>query len=257
MNAPRRIRRTVAAALLLCWSGHAAAGSVASPDEGAYVNRPVPDTVVRTTDGAVALSDLWRRGPVVLTLVFTRCAGVCTPYLRALEAADEALGSPEDVQRVVVSFDARDTPDDMRRTAGHLGVAGRAGWTVGVAGREDLARLIEATGFWFTWDAEREQFDHPALLAGIRDGRIVRLLVGGSVNPARLGEVIREARGTFVASYPLPGDVRFRCFEYDPETGEAGLAAGALLLLTPAAGAAGATAALFRRGRRRRPLPAP
>jgi hypothetical protein len=32
-------------------------------------------------------------------------------------------------------------------------------------------------------------FDHPAMLAGIRDGRVVRLLVGRSITSARLGEL--------------------------------------------------------------------
>ena len=185
-------------------------------------------------------------------MVFTRCAGICSPYLRALRRADEALDLPDDVRRVVVSFDPRDTPDDMQRTAEHLGVAGRAGWVLGVAAPADVDRLARALGFWFEWDDDRRQFDHPALLAGIREGRVARLLVGGSVNAARLGEVVREARGQFIASYPLPGDVLFRCFDYDPVTGVATPAWGALVLLVPALGTSVATLVLFRRGPARR-----
>lgn len=177
------------------------------PDEARYVGRPVPDVTVRTAAGRTRLSALWREGPVVLTMVFTRCAGICSPYLRALRRAAEVLDLPDDVRRVVISFDPRDTPDDMRRTAEHLGVAGRPGWTLGVAAPADVDRLARALGFWFEWSDVRRQFDHPALLVGIRDGRIARLLVGGSVTAVRLGEVVREARGQFVASYPLPGDV--------------------------------------------------
>ncbi len=163
---------------------------------------------------------------------------------------------------MVLSFDPRDTPDDMRRTAGHLGVAGDAGWVLGVAAPADVDRLARALGFWFEWDDDRRQFDHPALLVGIREGRVARLLVGGSVNAARLAEVVREARGQFIASYPLPGDVLFRCFDYDPVTGVATPAWGALVLLVPALGTTAATLVLFRRpGRRRvgtpRPRPEP
>jgi len=102
-------------------------------------------------------------------------------------------------------------------------------------------------GFWFTWDAARDQFDHPAMLVAIRDGRIVRLLVGGTVTAARLAEVLQETRGQFIASYPLPGNVRFRCFDYDPVTGRATLAWGALLLVVPATIAVAATLMLFAR----------
>jgi cytochrome oxidase Cu insertion factor (SCO1/SenC/PrrC family) len=223
------------------------------PDERQYVGQPVPDIVVQTSGGAVPLSTLWQRGPVVLTLVFTRCAGVCSPFLRTLRSADERLGSPADVQRVVLSFDARDTVADMHQTARHLGVGDRPGWIFGTAAPEDIEQLTSAFGFWYAWDASRQQFDHPAMVVGIRQGTIARLLVGGAVNAVRLGEVVREARGQFVASYPLPGAVRFRCFDYDPATGNATFAPGSFLLFAPAVGAVVATSALFtrRRGRAR------
>lgn len=217
------------------------------PDESRYVNMPVPDVVIRTAAGERRLSSLWTEGPVILTFVFTRCAGVCSPYLRELRSADGALGSPPDVRRVVLSFDRRDTVEDMRQSAEHMGVAGRAGWTLGIADAADVDALTRALGFWSSWDEASQQFDHPAMLAGIRNGRVARLLVGETVTPGRLGEVIREARGEFVASYPLPGRVRFRCFEYDGATGRATLAWGALIMILPAAGACAATVLLFRR----------
>ena len=226
-----------------------AAGPDGAPDEAWYVNRPVPDIVIRTTAGEMPLSAMWNRRPLLLTLVFTRCAGVCTPYLRALRSADEALGSPSDVHRVVLSFDPRDSAADMARTAEHLMVAGSEGWTLGVASPADIERLSRALGFWFDWDEERQQFDHPAMVAGIRAGRVARLLIGGTVSRARLGEVVREARGQFVASYPLPGRTRFRCFEYDPATGEAYLSWGILVLVVPALGALATTLLVFRQRR--------
>ena len=230
----------------------------APPDESRYVSREVPDIVVRTAAGETPLSALWSEGPLVLTMVFTRCAGICSPYLRALLRADEALNLPDDVRRVVLSFDPRDTPDHMRRTGEHLGVAGRPGWVLGVAAPRDVDRLARALGFWFEWDEALQQFDHPALLVGIHQGRVARLLVGGSVTAVRLGEVVREARGQFIPSYPLPGDVLFRCFDYDPVTGTPTFAWGALVLLVPPLGTGIATLALFGAARtRRRPAPAP
>jgi hypothetical protein len=84
------------------------------------------------------------------------------------------------------------------------------------------------------------------MVVGVRRGAVARLLAGGRVTSARLGEVVREARGQFVASYPLPGAVRFRCFDYDPASGRATIAPGTLLLLVPALGAVGMTLGLFR-----------
>lgn len=85
------------------------------------------------------------------------------------------------------------------------------------------------------------------MLVAIRDGRIVRLLVGGTVTALRLAELLQEARGQFVASYPMPGNVRFRCFEYDPATGPSIPGWGALLLVVPAAVATTGTLLLFGR----------
>jgi protein SCO1/2 len=244
----------LAAALLLACAGASATTppQARPPDEASYVNQPFPDIVVKTTAGEQRLSRLWREGPVLLTLVFTRCAGVCSPYLRALRAADESLGAPADLRRVVLSFDPRDTVEDMRQTAVHLEVADLADWIVGVASPADIERAAQAAGFWFTWDAGREQFDHPAMLVAVRDGRIARLFVGATITPARLAEVLREARGQFVASYPLPGNVRFRCFDYDPATGRATLAAGSLLMLIPAVAAVAGTLFIFARPSRAR-----
>jgi cytochrome oxidase Cu insertion factor (SCO1/SenC/PrrC family) len=220
------------------------------PDEARYINAPVPDVMIRTAEGNARLSSLWRDGPVLLTLVFSRCSGVCSPYLRELRRADEALGQPSDVRRVVLSFDRRDTVEDMRESAEHLGVRDRPGWLVGVADPDEIAALAHALGFWSAWDQSRQQFDHPAMLAGLRKGRVARLLVGETVTPARLGEVIREARGEFVASYPLPGQARFRCFEYNGATGRVTLAWSALLMVLPAFGAITVTLVLFGRAQR-------
>lgn len=217
------------------------------PDESRYVGREVPDLLIRTSGGAIRLSKLWAQGPVVLSLVFARCAGVCSPYLRALRAADASIGSPSDLRRVVLSFDPRDTVADMEGSARHLGVFGLDGWTFGIADPADIDRLSDALGFWFTWDDGRQQFDHPAMLAGIRRGRVARLLIGESVTPARLAEVVREGRGEFVASYPLPSATRWRCFDYDPATGQASLSWGALILIVPALAAVTLTLGLFRR----------
>jgi len=190
---------------------------------------------------------------MLLALVFTRCAGVCSPFLSSLNAAETTVGgSGTDYGTVVLSFDPRDTPEDMARLADRLGLQARPGWTFGVASGPGVERLAGAVGFWFQRDEVTGQFDHPALLVAVDRGRVVRLMVGGAVEPPRLFEVVRELRGEFVAAYPLPGRVLFRCFQYDPRSGRFALGWGFLLLALPAAVTLLGTAVLFvaaRRGR--------
>ena len=61
----------------------------------------------------------------------------------------------------------------MRTLAAHVGASDDPDWTFAIAAPEDVRTLSETTGFWYDWDEARQQFDHPAMLAGIRDGRLV------------------------------------------------------------------------------------
>jgi protein SCO1 len=174
------------------------------PDEDRFLNAPLPNVTLTTASGRrVALVDVGSGRPLLFTFVFTRCAGVCSPFLASWRTADRSASRRSSVHRLVVSFDPRDTTADMAALARHLG-AEEPDWTFAIAERDDVQRLAEATGFWYDWDPSRQQFDHPAMLAAARDGRLVRLLVGGSVTPRRLDDLVREASGEFVPSYPLP-----------------------------------------------------
>ncbi len=225
------------------------------PNEGRYLYKPVPDILVHSwPEEAVRLSELWRERPILLTLIFTRCAGVCSPLLRSLKAAIASIGGAgREYTLVVLSFDARDTPSDMAGLAEHFELSKDRAWIFGVASAEDIARLVRATGFWFEWEEASRQYDHPAMVIGIREGRIVRFLIGGTVSPVRVQEVVREMRGEFVPAYPLPRrNVLFRCFQYDPTSGRWRPDWGFLLLLIPGTMTILGTVWIFRRERKHR-----
>ena len=247
-----------AAALFMVMCGAAAATAQSlvpretPPIEERLLQAAVPDIWLTTATGSrVRLSQISDR-PVVLTFVFTRCAGVCSPFLRSWLAADRALGGQEPYSRLVLSFDPRDTAGDMSALARHLALHENDDWTFAVSEPNDLRRLAEVLGFWWDWDEGRQQFDHPAMLAGIRNGRLARLLVGGSVSSARLDELVREVSGEFIRSYPLPGRVAFRCVQFDAATGRMTLDWGFGLLLVPVAATSAGTFALFAVGARAR-----
>jgi cytochrome oxidase Cu insertion factor (SCO1/SenC/PrrC family) len=224
---------------------------VVPPDEERFVNVALPNVALTTAAGArVNLASIGSGRPLLLAFVFTRCTGVCSPFLLSWRAADQWLPNRVAVQRLVVSFDPRDSAAAMAALARHLGVENDVTWTFAVAAPEDVRRLAEVTGFWYDWDPSREQFDHPALLAAVRNGRLVRLLVGGTVGSGRLNELMREASGEFVPSYPLPGRFRFRCVQYDPRTGSVSLDWGFALLLVPVGTVGLTTAMMFSAGGR-------
>jgi protein SCO1/2 len=219
------------------------------PDEDLVLNLPLPDIALTTAAGTgAALSSVARGRPLLFTFVFTRCPGVCSPFLASWRRSDRSVSAPRSFHRLVLSFDPRDTTADMAALARHLGLDTDPDWTFAIATPGDVRRLAAATGFWYDWDASRQQFDHPAMIAAARDGRLVRLLVGGTVSSRRLDDLVREALGEFVASYPLPGRVRFRCVQFDASTGRVTLDWGFLLLLVPVTAAGLVTFVLFRAG---------
>jgi len=240
-------------------SARANDGSSNLPNEEQVIYRHMPDVSLKTTrQGSIFLSQLWCEKPVLVTLVFSRCAGVCSPFLRSLgEATLRIGGAGEDYYVVVLSFDPEDTAEDMQAMATTLQLHNRPGWIFGVGPPEEIQRLARASGFWFRSVNDTGQYDHPAMLMGIRQGRLVRLLVGATVEPALLRLVVHELQGEMVPSYPLPDPrVPFRCFGYDPATGRSRLDWGALVLLSPSLLTVMTVAGVFtmvRRDRKERP----
>jgi protein SCO1/2 len=233
-----------------------AAGYVSSrpPNEDVYVYKEVPNVrITRAGADPTELSALWRDKPVLLAMVFTRCAGICVPFLRSLQsAASEAGGAGKDYRIAILSFDPADTAADLDAVRENLGIASNGGWIFGVATPADIRRLAEGVGFWFRWDKRAGQYDHPSMVVAVDRGRVLRMLVGATVSGTQLSEVVQEFRGKFVPSYALPGRIAFRCFEYDPASGRYSLEWGLLLLLLPGTFAIVATALVFS-GARRRP----
>jgi cytochrome oxidase Cu insertion factor (SCO1/SenC/PrrC family) len=210
--------------------------STEAPNEDRYVYKALPDVVIQTVATAgVRLSTVWRDRPVLLTMIFTRCAGVCSPFLRSLKGtAADAEGLGRDYRIVVLSFDPQDPAADMDRMGESLGVKSDPAWIFGVASPSDIRRLAAAVGFWFYWDPSLEQYDHPSLVIAVDRERVVRMLAGAEVPSPSLREVAQELRGKFVSSHALAGKVAFRYFEYDPNRGRYGLDSGILLMLLPA-----------------------
>src|SRR5262249_27367236 len=99
----------------------AAADRSAPPDEERFLNIALPEIQITTaTADRIALNSLAAGQPLLLALVFTRCAGVCSPFLMSWRAANRELSNRRRVQHLVLSFDPRDSPADMAALARHL-----------------------------------------------------------------------------------------------------------------------------------------
>jgi cytochrome oxidase Cu insertion factor (SCO1/SenC/PrrC family) len=180
-----------------------------------------------------SLHQLLGESPVLLTLVSAHCTGLCSPYMHSLV---EAIGTPRGFRVVVLSFDSRDRLEELRSFARRVGGEALHGWWWGIPKGEDLPALLEALGYRLRFSPEREEFDHTLALAVLdRRGNILRRIEGWQA-VRYVQSALREARGEFVLSYPLPGyDVALRCFEVDKDSGAVRLSWGMGLLLVPPA----------------------
>lgn len=159
--------------------------------------------------------------PTILTLVYYRCPGICSPLLSGLV---DVLGKLDleagvDYEVLTISFDPTETPDLARRKrANHLQTLqeqfpqGAWRWMTGDSAA--IARLTNAVGF--RYQRAGKDFTHPGLLTILSPaGKIVRYLYGITFLPFDLKLAVMEAAEGKVG--PTISRVLLFCFSYDPE----------------------------------------
>lgn len=189
--------------------------------------------LVESGENKISLNDLHSYKPLLLGLIFTRCQGVCNPFLLQLKDNLRLAANNSSVNVLIMSFDPEDDVDDMTVLASRLGLENNEQWTF--ATTDSIDRLNRSIGFYPLWDSVSNQYDHDALLVGInKEGYITKKLIGIR-SPHDLEQLIASANNVFVPSYRLPGNSSlFSCFNYDPQTGKNTPGSGLLFLALPA-----------------------
>lgn len=195
----------------------------------------IPDVKVLMLDASTAsLSSWYAEKPVILTLAYGRCPGVCNPYL--LQVRDRILLqgiSENNFQMVVLSFDPADTPAQLSKLAGFKDSPPPANWTFGVLQqKESRDSLMAALGF--ETQLVGDVYDHNTVLALIgTDGKILQRIEGLPDNN-QWNRLFKELTNDFVPVYSLRSDnVWTSCFTYDPASGGMRMNWGLLLILAP------------------------
>lgn len=159
--------------------------------------------------------------PTVLSLVYFRCAGICSPLLNGvvdvLKKSDLEPG--EDVQILTVSFDSRDTPEvAAAKKANYLKQLRpdfpEAGWRFLTGEASASKQLADAVGFDFK--KVGEDYVHPgALFVLSPTGKIARYMHGLTFLPLDLKMALVEASEERTG--PTINKLLKFCFSYDPE----------------------------------------
>jgi protein SCO1/2 len=203
----------------------------------------VPGDAIFTdsTGKSVRFDDLPDGRPVLLTLAYFDCPMLCKMVLDGTVQSlqDLTLAPGRDYTWVVISIDPTDTPDKARQRKATLeprdihGGTG-TGWRFLTGDEAAIKQVAEAVGFRYRYDQASGQYAHPAgVIALTGDGRVSRYFFGTRYDRDDLRLGLVESSNGSVGS--ITDQVLLRCYHYDPQTGQYGLA---IMNLVRAGGAA-------------------
>ena len=175
-------------------------------------------------------------GPTVLLFADYTCRTLCGPTVAFVAAALEQSGlRPVDQFRLlVVGLGERSTPTDAARMRhDHLGddpPLGAATRFV-TADAPTVEALTSALGYRYSYDAEADQYVHPAAAFVLRaDGRVVRVLAGLGLSGTDMRMALVEAGEGRIGT--LADEVRLICSAFDPAHGTYDLMVGRIMAAT-------------------------
>ncbi|MBN2366735.1 MAG: SCO family protein [Calditrichaeota bacterium] len=160
--------------------------------------------------------------PVVVSLVYLNCPGICSPLLGGMaDVLDRMDLKPgEDYKALTISFDPSDTPELAREKKRNYFESFRFGpfpeeqWKWVTGDSVSIHKFTDAVGF--KYKREGKDFIHAgALIVLSADGKISRYLRGIEFQPFDLKMAITEAAEGRVG--PTISKVLLYCFSYDPE----------------------------------------
>lgn len=197
---------------------------------------------------AVGLGKYFKQGkPIVLTLNYSDCPGLCVAQLDMLvETLRDLSGAAisDDFDILTVSIDPTESPEKAARSkakyAGLLsGDGAQKGWHFLTGKQADIAKLADSVGFRYSYDRANKRYNHAAATFFLsNDGRICRYLLSLGAEPQQFQLAISEAaEGKLTRTFSAA--ITQMCYMYDPDANRytasarrmLALAAGAFVLL--------------------------
>ena len=174
---------------------------------------------------SVTLGNLIDGKPALLQLAWYDCPNLCDLSLRRLGSrlSDVKFQPGEDFRVITVSIDPREGTDAADRALATLrdsyqrdSAAGD--WQVLTGDARAINTLARRIGYRYQYDAESEQFAHPAALAVLDgDGRLSSYLLGLTFSGRDLELALTRAGEGRLGS--ITDRIALRCFHFDPEKG--------------------------------------
>jgi len=162
--------------------------------------------------------------PVLLTLNYSNCPGMCVAQLNGLVQGLNQMTSPslgKDFLMVSISIDPAEASERAAATkkkyADNLFEHHDAnGWDFWVGTSESIRQLTESVGFSYTFDSKHKQFNHPSAAIFLSPkGKVTRYVYEIGFVPQTLKMALVEA-GEGKIGTPLDM-IALWCVHYDPD----------------------------------------
>ncbi|QMV19922.1 SCO family protein [Granulicella sp. 5B5] len=191
---------------------------------------PMAATFTDSTGKTGALSTWYDGKPVVMAMVYYKCAMLCPQVLHGLATGLKAttLTAGKDYDVMVFSIDPTDTPQDaVGQKQQFLNEAGMTGQADAVhfltAPKASIDALSDATGFHFVMvpgpDGKMDQYAHSSVIMfATPDGKMSKYLAGVSYEPRDLRMALLDASEKKISN---PVDLLILyCCNYSPTAGK-------------------------------------
>ncbi|MCO5234312.1 MAG: SCO family protein [Chitinophagales bacterium] len=193
----------------------------------------IPNLTIQSTFGEFQLSELYHQQPIIIAYIFTRCSGICYPYLLQLNDHIQQLNTQKKFKILVLSFDPRDQLADMQNLQKNYLMNTQKEWIFAIT--PDIQKLNSSIHFKPEWNKIQEQYDHESVLIGVNTEGYISSKKIGTTDLKDIQLLLKDIHNEFVISYPLKmTNTIMSCFTYDPATGKKKPALGLLILLLPA-----------------------
>jgi protein SCO1/2 len=195
------------------------------------LNSPLPlqDSFRDSSGASVSLASYFTHRPVVMAMVYYKCAMLCPQVLHGMAVALGQTGytAGKDYDVLITSIDPTDTPSDAAAAKQHfLGMLGNSAASANVhfltGEQPSITRMANAVGFHYVRvpgpDGKMTQFAHSSvIMIATPDGRLSKYLTGIDYQPRDLRLAILEASNHRIGS--ATDLILLYCCNYSPGEG--------------------------------------
>jgi protein SCO1/2 len=174
---------------------------------------------------STSINRLLKQGkPILLSLNYSNCPGLCVSQLNGLVQGLNQMPSPnlgKDFLMVSISIDPSESSEKAKGTQRKYSQDlfeqhEPQGWEFWVGTAESIRQLTQAVGFQYTYDAKHKQYNHPSAAIFISPkGKITRYVFEIGFLPKTLKMAFVEA-GEGRIGTPLDM-IALWCVHYDPD----------------------------------------